>query len=173
MATAWDADGVVGRISTLLDRARTEGVPVVYVQHEEDHPESDMQRGSEGWQIVDAIAPREGEPVVAKTFPDSFEETELKSVLDGLGVRHVVMAGAQTDVCIRNTSARTVIEGYDLTLVEDCHTTEDSMFDMTDGEKVELPAKQLVAHQNLCTLSTRYPGRVATIAPHQDVTFVR
>lgn len=167
MAGAWQAEEVVDRIATLIQRAREADIPVVYVQHED----SGMPRGAEGWQIVDAISPRAGDTVVAKRFADAFAETTLGETLKDLGVRHVVMAGASTDVCIRTTTLRTLIEGYDLTLVEDCHTTEDTGFDLSDGEKVPISAKQIVAHTNLCIWCLTYPDVTATIAPHDTVAF--
>ncbi|MDP9318035.1 MAG: cysteine hydrolase [Actinomycetota bacterium] len=169
MDGAWQGDDVVGRIATLIARAKEAGAPVVYVQHEED---GDMARGSEGWRIVDAIAPGDDDVVVAKRFPDSFSQTTLRETLDGLGVGHLVIAGAQTDACIRTTTLRTLAEGFDLTLVEDAHTTEDATFDMTDGEKVPISAKQIVAHTNLCIWNLTYPGLTSTIAPHDQVEFV-
>ncbi|MEJ7630202.1 MAG: cysteine hydrolase family protein [Nocardioidaceae bacterium] len=169
MADAWQADEVVARIATLIRRAKDEGTPVVYVQHEEDEG---MERGSDAWQMVEAIRPGDDDIVVAKRFPDSFAETTLRETLDGLGVGHLVIAGAQTDACIRATTIRTLVEGFDLTLVEDAHTTEDSMFDMTDGEKVPISAKQIVAHTNMCLWNVSYPGVTSTITPHHEVEFV-
>jgi len=56
---------------------------------------------------------------------DSFEETALESVLAGLGVGSLVVAGAQTDECIRSTLHGAIARGYDAMLVSDAHTTED------------------------------------------------
>jgi nicotinamidase-related amidase len=168
MEGAWQSDEVIARIATLVDRARREGVPVVYVQHE---AEGQMERGSDGWRIVDAISPRDGEVVIAKRYPDAFAETELAPTLRRLGAEHLVICGAQTDACIRTTTQRALAEGYDMTLVEDCHTTENAMFDLTDGEKVEITAKQIVAHTNLYVFCLTYPDVHATIAPHDEVAF--
>lgn len=171
MDGTWRADEVVDRIKALIRRAREADVPVVYVQHEED--DGNMAREADGWRIVEAIGPHEDDIVVAKRFADAFEETTLRQTLERLGVGHVVMAGAQTDACIRTTTLRTLVEGYDLTLVEDAHTTEDAMFDLTDGEKVPVSAKQIVAHTNLCIWNLTYPGRTSTLAPHHEVSFAR
>ncbi|NBU16288.1 MAG: isochorismatase family protein, partial [Actinobacteria bacterium] len=74
---AHDRDGVVARIGTLVDRARAAGVPVVWVQHSDD----ELERGTTGWQIAPALAPAADEPVVHKSFGDSFEATTLGEVL--------------------------------------------------------------------------------------------
>lgn len=125
-----------------------------------------MQQGSDGWQIVDKIAPQDGEAVIAKQYPDAFEKTELEETLTTLGISHVVVTGAQTDACGRSTTHRALAEGYDMTLVEDCHTTDDRGFD-----GVNISAEQLVAHTNLCMQFVSYPGRVSGITPHDAVSF--
>lgn len=162
VADAWDRDGVVGRIATLVDRARAEGCPVVFVQHEED--EDDMRRGSEGWRLVPELVPAEGEPVVAKSYPDSFADTELPVTLERLGAGHLVLAGAQTDACVRTTFHRALAEGYDVTLVADCHTTDDRAFN-----GVAISGEQIVAHMNLYAQFTVYPDRVPIVASHDAV----
>jgi hypothetical protein len=76
---------------------RRERVPVVWVQHSDEQ----LVRGSDAWQIVPELTPGDGEPLVEKLYGDSFEDTTLKTVLSGLGVGRLVVAGAQTDACIR------------------------------------------------------------------------
>jgi nicotinamidase-related amidase len=168
MADAWQSDEVVARISTLIARAKDEGVPVIYIQHEAD----DLPRGSDGWQIVEAIRPGDDDIVVAKRFQDSFAETTLREKLDGLGIGHLVITGAATDWCVRATTIRALVEGFDMTLVEDAHTTGDTEFDMTDGEKVPISAKQVIAHTNMCLFGVEYPGVTSSIIPHDKVEFV-
>ena len=90
MGQAWEAEAVVDRIGALVDRARSEGVPVVWVQHDD----VGMPVGSDGWQIVDALVPAGGERLVRKHHGDSFEGTDLEDVLDGLEVGRLVVAGA-------------------------------------------------------------------------------
>src|SRR5215203_1509653 len=74
---AHDRDAVVATISSLVDKARREGVPVVWVQHSGEH----LQQGSDAWQYVPELSLEESEPVVHKTFGDSFEGTDLEEVL--------------------------------------------------------------------------------------------
>jgi nicotinamidase-related amidase len=116
-----DRDAVVGRIATLVDRARAEHVPVVWVQHNDDA----LQNGSEAWRIVSELSPDDAEPVVQKQYGDSFEGTDLEAVLAERAVGRVVVTGAQSDACIRSTLHGALVRGYDVTLVGDAHTTED------------------------------------------------
>jgi len=160
VANAWDRDGVVVRIASLIDRARAARVPVVFVQHEDE----ELRPGTWGWRFVDAVAPRADDIVVAKEYPDSFAGTVLAETLERLGVGHLVLAGAQTDACIRVTFHRALVEGYDVTLAADCHTTDDRAF-----HGVTISGEQIVTHMNMCALYTVYPERTSTIAPHNDV----
>ena len=96
---AHQRDAVVANIGTLVERARQERVPVVWVQHSDEY----LARGSDEWKIVPELAPADAEPVIEKNFGDSFEDTDLETVLSDLGVGRLIVAGAQTDACIRST----------------------------------------------------------------------
>ena len=154
-----ERDAVVGRIGTLVDRARQEGVPVIWVQHSDDG----LVRGSDGWRIVHELAPGDSEPLVEKHFGDAFEDTELESVLSELAVGRLVVVGAQTDACIRATLHGAFVRGYDATLVGDAHTTEDTT------EWGAPPPEAVIAHTNLYWSSEAAPGRVAATVDAGDV----
>lgn len=119
---AHNRDEVVANVATLVDKARAAGVDVVWVQHSNaEH----MPRGTDGWQFVPELKVADGEPVVHKTYADSFEATDLEEVLAGKGIGSLVVSGAQTDECIRSTLHGAIVRGYDARLVSDAHTTED------------------------------------------------
>jgi nicotinamidase-related amidase len=118
---ALDRDAVVGRIARLVDKARSEDVPVVWVAH---HDEG-MPRDSAQWQYVDELVRNEDEPLVHKAYGDSFEATDLEDVLGENAVGRLVVTGAQSDACIRATLHGGLTRGYDVTLVSDAHTTQD------------------------------------------------
>ena len=117
-----DRDAVVANIAALVKKARSEQVPVVWVQHQD---EKNLPHGSDGWLIVPELSPSDTEPLVPKTYADSFEDTTLENVLANLGIGRLVVTGAQTDECIRSTLHGAIARGYDATLVSDAHTTED------------------------------------------------
>jgi nicotinamidase-related amidase len=121
VAGAHERDAVVANIGSLVEKARREHVPVVWVQHSDDG----LAKGSEDWQIVPELSPDDAEPLVEKNWGDSFEDTSLEKVLSALGVARLVVVGAQTDACIRSTLHGALVRGYDATLVSDAHTTED------------------------------------------------
>jgi hypothetical protein len=105
------------------------------------------------------------EPVVHKRFGDAFEDTSLEDVLAGAGAGHLVVAGAQSDACIRSTIHGAVVRGYDVTLVSDAHTTED----MTAWGAP--PPEQVISHTNLYWQFSSAPGRTAGVKAAAEVAF--
>ena len=158
---AHQRDSVVANIGTLVERARREGIPVVWVQHSDD----EILRDSEGWRIVPELTPGETEPLVDKNYGDSFEDTTLETVLSELGVGRLVVVGAETDACVRSTLHGAFVRGYDATLVSDAHTT---------GDKTQWgapPPDQVIAHTNLYWTHQSAPGRTAGTVEAKDVKF--
>ncbi|MBK7976274.1 MAG: isochorismatase family protein [Deltaproteobacteria bacterium] len=151
MAEGWDAPRVIGNVARAVERARAAGTPVVWVQHNDD----ELPRESPQWQWVPELVPGAGEARIHKRFNSAFEETALEATLAGLGVNHVVLAGAATNWCIRATAYGALDRGYDLTLLKDAHTTGDLVFQ--DGVKV--PAAGVVAELNVVMSWLSYPGR--------------
>jgi nicotinamidase-related amidase len=158
---AHERDAVVATIVGLVDRARREKVPVVWVQHSG----SELPKGSDDWQLVAELSRGEGEPLVEKEYGDSFEDTDLESVLAELKVGRLVVAGAQTDGCIRATLHGAFTRGYDTILVGDAHTTED----LTQWGAP--PPAQVVSHTNLYWNFQTGPGREAGTVEAKEVDF--
>lgn len=158
---AYDRDRIVGNIRTLIDAARVAGVEVVWVQHHSD----ELPRDSASWQYVPELVRRDAEPVVHKAYADAFDETDLESVLAARRVGRLLVAGAQTDECIRATLHGAIVRGYDATLVGNAHTTEDlSSFGAP-------PPDQVIAHTNLYWRYHTAPGRAAGTVDTADVDF--
>ena len=146
---AYDRDAVVANIATLVDKARAAGVDVVWVQHNSD----ELTQGSESWQYVPELVRLDSEPLVQKEYGDSFEETELESMLAARGIGQLIISGAQTDECIRSTLHGAIVRGYDATLVSDAHTTEDL------SPLGAPPPDKVIAHTNLYWKYHTAPGR--------------
>jgi len=125
-------------IGSLIAKARTNGVPVIHIQHSgsEGHP---LNPQTPGWPIHPAMAPVEGELVIHKHHPDSFQETDLQRELDARGIKHLIITGIQTEYCVDTTCRRAYSLGYDVTLGQDAHSTWDSE---------DLRASQIIAHHN-------------------------
>jgi nicotinamidase-related amidase len=161
VGNAHQRDEVIANINSLVAKARAEQVPVIWVQHSSD----ELVEGSDGWQYVPELQRAESEPLIHKKYGDSFEDTNLEATLADRGVGRVVVAGAQTDACIRATLHGAFVRGYDTTLVSDAHTTEDfSEYGMPPVDKV-------IAHTNMYWTWQGGPQRVADVVPTADITF--
>lgn len=161
VAEAYERDTVVAQVAALVDKARSAQVDVVWVQHQSEG----LVRDTDSWQIVPELVPFASEPLVHKRFGDSFEDTDLESVLAERGIGSLVVAGAQTDECIRSTLHGAIVRGYDALLVEDAHTTEDlSAFGAPPPDKV-------IAHTNLYWKYHSAPGRTAGTATTAEISF--
>ena len=160
---AHERDAVVANIDTLVDKARRAQVPVVWVQHSDEQ----LARDSDDWRIVPELTPDDAEPLVEKHYADAFEDSSLETVLSGLEVGRLMVAGAQTDECVRSTLHGAVVRGYDATLVSDAHTTED----LTPWGAP--PPDKVIAHTNLYWGNHTAPGRTAGTVETKDVDFGR
>ncbi|WP_432155343.1 isochorismatase family protein [Streptomyces sp. bgisy153] len=161
VSEAHDREGVLRNIGTLVERARAADVPVVWIQHSDRW----LKRDTDAWRDVPELVRGTAEPLVHKTYRDSFEATELESVLAGLGVGSLVVTGAQTDFCVRSTLHGALARGYDVTLVGDAHTTESLPV-------AGAPApEQVIAHTNFYWNGQRAPGRRTATVATREVTF--
>jgi len=157
----YERDAVVENIGRVVEKARREQIGVVWIQ---DSGET-RAIGSDPWKIVSELAPIDNEPHVDKKYGDSFEDTNLESVLSGLGVGRLFVVGAQTDACIRSTLHGAFVRGYDTILVSDAHTTEDQT---AWGAP---PPGQVIAHTNLYWTYQAAPGRMAQVVKTKDLDF--
>jgi nicotinamidase-related amidase len=165
MRDAWESPRVIRNVCRTVERARAEGVPVLWVQHSD----ADLPEGSDRWQLVPELVPAAGEPVLHKHFNSSFEQTPLDEELARLGATHVVLAGAATNWCIRATAYGALERGYDVTLVKDAHTTETMELD----ERVKIEAADVVQELNIAMTWLSYPGRKNGAATAEALDFGR
>jgi nicotinamidase-related amidase len=162
VANAFERDSVVANIGSLVERARSEDVPVIWIQHSDEN----MPIDSDGWQHIHELTPLDGEHVIGKTYGDSFEDTSLGEVLSELTVGHVVITGAQTEMCVRSTLHGAFVRGYDTTLVSDAHTTED----MREWGFPVGPVES-IAYTNMYWTWAAAPGRTGSVVATAEVDF--
>jgi nicotinamidase-related amidase len=122
---AWpphDGEGVIGRVTTLIDAARAAGTPVIFVQH--DGGEGDpLSAAGPGFTLHPALSPWPDEPVIVKRFCSAFQGTELADVLAARGITALTICGMQTEFCIDTTCRAAFERGFPVTLIADAHTT--------------------------------------------------
>ena len=75
-----------------------------------------------------------------------------------------MISGAQTNACVRATTYRAAGEGYDVTLVQDAHTTED-----LEWGEYDLKAKSMIDDLNLTLQFVDWPDQKVTSAPTSDI----
>jgi nicotinamidase-related amidase len=153
---------VVANINTLVGQARAQDVPVIWVQHND--PDG-LARGSAEWKLVPELTPGDSEPLVEKTYGDSFEATDLEERLAERAVGRLIVTGAESDACIRSTLHGAFTRGYDVTLVGDAHTT---------GDKTQWgapPPEAVITHTNLYWRYQSAPGRTAGTVDTAEITF--
>ena len=158
-----NAAQTIANVARTVERARAAQVPVIWVQHESD----ELKRDSDTWQWVPALVPAAGEARVYKQFNSSFEQTNTDELLEQAGVSHIVLAGAQSNWCIRATAYGALERGYDLTLVKDAHTTSD--LDLGNGTRID--AATIVRDLNVTMKWLQYPGRRNAVAAAEEVVF--
>jgi nicotinamidase-related amidase len=141
--------------------ALTAGRPVFVIQHEA----ADLVPGEPEWRLAEAIAPREGGVLVAKRNADSFIGTDLDERLRDLGVSRLVVTGVATEFCVDSTSRAALSRGYDLTLVEDGHSTPAPPPDSG------LTAEVIAARYNQVLSWADCPDREVTVVAAASVAF--
>lgn len=157
---AYLADEMLARHVALIAKARAAQVPVVYVQH--DHATwAELKRGTPGWKIHPDIAPASGDAIVEKTASDAFYETPLRSILAGKGGRTIAITGMQTEYCVDTTARAALSQGFDVTLVSDCHSTSDS----------DMSAAQIIAHHNAILPNVVHPVHRIRLSSSETIRF--
>lgn len=121
-------------IQRLLAAARSHGIPVIHVTGLEGmpgwrdasprgparDPEGAAERRRRRYEIVDEVAPIDGEVVLRKTAPSAFWGTPLRGLLTSLHVDTLVVAGESTSGCVRATVVDAKAERYRIAIPEPC-----------------------------------------------------
>ena len=154
---AFEPERLLARLKTLISHARSSGVPVIYVQHNED-PQwgGSLVAGQPGHSIHPSIEPKSGDAIIQKWNPSAFMDTNLQQVLEEKGIKRLVLSGMQTEMCVDSTCRDAYGRGYKVTVASDAHSTMDNGV---------LTADQIIKHEN-ATLRN-----FAKIAPTEEISF--
>jgi nicotinamidase-related amidase len=125
----------------LLDFFRQRKWPTVHIQHVATRPgATTFLPDTEGVKFHDSIAPREGETIIVKHFPNSFRDTNLQEYLKELGVERLVICGMMTHMCVEACTRAAADLGYQVMLAADACTTRSLAYD-----NVKVPAEHVHA----------------------------
>lgn len=100
----------------LLEMARALNVPIVHIQHDAGVG-SPYDVSAEIGAISNEVAPKNGEDIIVKNYPNAFIATHLEAKLKALGIENVVLAGFMTHVCINSTARGAFNLGFKPTVV--------------------------------------------------------
>lgn len=146
-----------------LERWRARGWPVFHIQHLATRPGATFfLPDTPGVEHHASVAPRAGEAVVRKHFPNSFRDSGLKAALEAAGSTELVIVGAMSHMCIDATTRAAFDMGYTCTVLADACATRDLVF---NGDTV--PAAQVHA-SFMAALSAPYAQVVSTAAALGD-----
>jgi nicotinamidase-related amidase len=164
--TAWNADAVIANLVTAIAKARAAGAPVIFVQH--NVPGDPVEgAGAPGWALDPRLQPLPDDPVIEKRWRDPFAETTLHAELDARGVTHLVIGGMDSELCVRSALYRAIAEGYDITFLEDAHTTSDRTL---PGGRI-VAARDIAEHATETIRTLRHPGRAVNVVPVAALDF--
>jgi nicotinamidase-related amidase len=121
--TTIDGIPLVDGLVEVIAKARAAGLPVIYVQQRDPR----FSVGSPDLAIPEAIAPRDGDPIVWKSYPDAFRATELLSVLQGLGIQRLLISGLSTSGCVDATVFGAIQQKYETWVLADAHSGAGSL----------------------------------------------
>jgi len=152
-----DADIVIARINALTSRARTAGIPVIFVQHEAQY-----EFGSPDWQLERRLKTDTEDYRVRKSTPDSFLRTDLEDLLAKLGISRLIVCGYATEGCVDSTIRRAAALGYEVAIAADAHTTDD---------KPHATAEQIRVHHNAALSDLTSFGPVIRAVESSEIDF--
>ncbi|GAC1041206.1 isochorismatase family protein [Rhizobium sp. No.120] len=109
-------------VELLLDKARSEWAPVIFLQND-GLPGALDEPLQPGWKLH--FPPLSGEVVIRKAEDDGFDGTELDAILTAFGVKHLVICGVLSEMCVAATARGALERGYGVLLPHDAHATYD------------------------------------------------
>jgi nicotinamidase-related amidase len=134
----FDTDGVVQRINELASILREQNWPVIYIQHD-GTGSGHFEKNTEEWENLDALVVEPSDLRIDKYANDVFYHSKLQTTLTELKVNELLITGCATDFCVESTIQSALTKDYDITVVEDGHTT---------GERPHLGAEKVIEHYN-------------------------
>jgi nicotinamidase-related amidase len=138
VAPVFQGELLLKKIGFLISKARTENIPIIYIQHNA-RAGKPLEQGKPGWVIHPQIAPSIHDVRIQKDTPDSFHRTTLQQELESRSITELIITGIQTELCVDTTCRRAFSLGYKVKLVGDAHSTWNSS---------TLLASQIIEHHN-------------------------
>lgn len=155
----YDAEAVIDNINKLAAAMRASGNKVIFIQHDGSKDDVFIP-GSYEWEIIPGLEKQDGDIFISKTANDVFYRSALKSTLDELGVKEVIITGWATDYCVDSTVRSALAHDYDITVVSDAHTC---------GNRPHLSAAHIIAHHNYTWQNMLPTNGSISVVPFEQV----
>ncbi|NYE95228.1 nicotinamidase-related amidase [Psychromicrobium silvestre] len=127
-------DAVIGNIKLAIEKASDAGAQVIFIR------DKDVAGGSgPGFEVFDELPQPAGSVTIDKANNNLFTRTLLAPFLKERRIEHLVICGMQSEYCIDTAVRAAVGRDFQVTLLEDAHSTVDSPV---------LSAEQIIAHEN-------------------------
>jgi nicotinamidase-related amidase len=137
---------VLSAIQQVIDRVRAGQGTVVFIQHCHATYEP-LMIGSPQWALHPSLPALPDDIYIEKTASDSFFQTRLDEILKSKNIEHLLVTGLQTEYCVDTTCRSAISKQYDVTLIEDAHTTGDA----------HISAAETIAHHNAILANLAHP----------------
>jgi len=141
----------VSNVEKIIDTARKNNIEVIYVRHD-DGPESELTKGSNGFEIYEKFKPSNEDKIFDKQVNSAFKETGLLEYLIRKGERDIIIVGLQTDYCIDATIKCGFEHGFNMIVPAYANTTIDNKF---------ISAEQTYKYYNEFMWNGRYAGCIS------------
>jgi len=134
----FDTDGVVTRINKLASICRALNFPVIFIQHDGTGT-GEFEKHASEWKILSALIVDSNDILIDKYANDVFYNSKLQAKLSELNVSELLITGCATDFCVESTIQSALTKDYNVTVVENGHTT---------GNRPHLKAEKVIEHYN-------------------------
>ena len=124
-----DTEEAAANAGLILNDFRKKRLPIIHIQHISTRPGAAFfLPGTHGAEINETVAPRDGEIVLEKNFPNSFRGTQLLEILKEKEIKNLVICGAMSHMCIDATVRASFDLGFSCVVVEDACATRDLVY---------------------------------------------
>jgi nicotinamidase-related amidase len=120
----YDTQGLIERINNLSSYFRDSLQKVIFIQHDGSKEDSFLPH-TEDWKILPELTIHSNDLFISKTANDAFYNTDLQSILEKENITILFITGCATDFCVDATIKSALSKDYDITVIEDGHTTAD------------------------------------------------
>ena len=154
---------IVENVRALLETCRARGILCIFTRHGHTDPARDggmlaewwgelIVRGSDDWPIMDAVAPRAGEPIIDKVRYSAFFGTDLEDTLRREGVTDLVITGVMTNCCCETTARDAFVRDYRVVIVADATATVNDDLHVSTLKNLAYGFAYVVGTHEFCTM---------------------